>query len=214
MVEEIFEREINFPHGGGIVIEETEALVAIDVNSGKFKTASAHETAFKINMLAAEEIARQLRLRDLGGLIVIDFIDMRSSEYIRRLERHMREVMRVDRARYSMTRLSRFGIMQITRQRLRPSLTLRSSGVCPHCGGTGRIRNLETISLHALRRIKAELLRAGGKSIRVLLHPQVAQDFHNNMRAQLVHLESAYNKKIIVCSEPFAEIGQVRIEQG
>jgi ribonuclease E len=213
LVEEIFKREIAFPQGGGIVIEETEALVAVDVNSGRFKTGSAEETAYKINMHAAEEITRQIKLRDLGGLIVIDFIDMKSSEHVRKLEKQVRFLMRADRARYSMTRLSRFGLMQITRQRLRPSLTRRSSGVCPQCGGTGRIRNLETISLHALRKIKAELLRSGGASVKVLLHPQVAQDFHNNMRAELVNLENMYSKKIIVCSAPLNEIGQVRIEQ-
>ncbi len=213
MVEEIFKREIALPQGGSIVIEETEALVAVDVNSGRFKARSAEETAFKIDMQAAEEITRQIRLRDLGGLIVIDFIDMRSIEHTRTLEKRMRALMRTDRARHSLTRISQFGTMQITRQRLRPSVQRRSSGVCPHCGGTGMIRNLETISLHALRRIKAELLRSSGPSIRVLLHPQVAEDFHNNMRAELLHLENMYNKKIMVCSESSAEITEVRIEQ-
>ena len=213
MVEEIFKRKIALPLGGSIVIEETEALVAIDVNSGRFKTRSAQETSFKINMQAAEEITRQMRLRDLGGLIVIDFIDMGNRDHIRQLEKHMRELMRYDRARHSLTRVSQFGTMQATRQRLRPSLQLRSSGVCPHCGGTGRIRNIETLTLNALRRIKAELPRAAGHSIKMLLHPQVADDFQNNMRPELLSLENMYNKKIIVCSEPFAEIGEVRIEQ-
>lgn len=213
MVEEIYRPRIALPQGGGIVIEETEALVAIDVNSGGFKTGSAEETAFRINMKAADEVVRQIRLRDLGGLIVIDFIDMKSQEHVRSLEKRMRTLMRVDRARYSMSRVSQFGTMQITRQRLRPSLQLRSSGTCPHCGGTGRIRNLETISLHALRKIKAELPRTSGSSVRVLLHPQVQEDFQNNMRAELVHLENVHNKKIIVGSKAFAEIGEIRIEQ-
>jgi ribonuclease E len=120
--------------------------------------------------------------------------------------------MRVDRARYSLTRISQFGTMQITRQRLRPSLQRRSSGVCPQCGGTGRIRNLDTISLHALRKVKAELPRAAGRSVRLILHTRVADDFQNNMRSELVHLENMYNKKIMVSSDSFIEIGEVRIE--
>jgi ribonuclease E len=213
MVEEIFKRQIALPQGGSIVIEETEALVAIDVNSGRFKTSSAEETAFKINMQAAEEITRQIRLRDLGGLVVMDFIDMNDPKHIRKLEKRVRELMRSDRARYSLTRISQFGTMQMTRQRLRPSIQWRSSGTCPHCGGTGRIQNLETIALQALRRIKAEVLRTTGSSLRVLLHPQVADDFQNMMRTQLVDLESMYNRKIDVFSDPSVELGAVRIEQ-
>ena len=212
MVAEIFKREIALPQGGSVIIEETEALVAIDVNSGRFRTGSAEQTAYKINMEAADEITRQIRLRDLGGLIVIDFIDMKEQKHVRELEKRVRELMRDDRARYSMTRVSQFGIIEMTRQRLRPSLQGRSSGVCPQCGGTGKIQNLETVSLHALRRIKAEMLRSTGSAIHVVLHPRVAEDFQNNMRVQLVHLENMHNKKIIIRSEPFVEISEVRVE--
>jgi ribonuclease E len=138
---------------------------------------------------------------------------MRESKHIRQLEKHVRELMRADRARYTTTRISQFGTMQITRQRLRPSVQWRSSGACPQCGGTGRIQNIETISLQALRRIKAELLRTSGSSLRVMLHPQVTDDFQNMMRSQLVELESMYNRKIIVCSDPSVELGTVRTEQ-
>lgn len=213
MVEEIYSPRIALPQGGSIVIEETEALVAIDVNSGRFKTRSARTASFKINMQAAEEITRQIRLRDLGGLIVIDFIDMKDSSQVRELERKMRELMRADRARLRLTRISEFGIMQITRQRLRPSLLASSSGVCPHCGGTGRIRNLYSISLEVLRKVKAEISRTSGTSLKILLHPQVAQHFHNMLRKQLVDLENMYNKKIMVSSEPFAQLREVKIEQ-
>jgi len=212
MVEEIFKRKIALPQGGSIVVDETEALVAIDVNSGGFKTGSAEETAYRIDLQAADEIVRQIKLRDLGGLIVIDFIDMTNNDHIRKIEKKMRELMKKDRARYSLSRLSRFGTMQITRQRLGPSLQSRSSGICPYCGGSGRIRNFDTISLRALRKAKAELLRASVSSIRILLHPQVADDFQNKMREELVHLENIHNKKIIVHSEAFAEIDEVKIE--
>lgn len=212
MLAEIFKREIALPQGGSVIIEETEALVAIDVNSGRFRTGSAEQTAFKINMKAAEEITRQIRLRDLGGLIVMDFIDMREANHVRALEKRVRELMRDDRARYSMTRVSQFGIIEMTRQRLRPSMQGRSSGVCPQCGGTGRVQNLETVSLHALRRIKAEMLRSASSAIHLVLHPRVAEDFQNNMRAQLVHLENMHNKKIFIRSEPFVELNEVRVE--
>ncbi len=213
MVEEIYKRKIALPQGGSIVIDETEALVAIDVNSGRFKTKNAEETSFKIDMQAAEEVVRQIKLRDLGGLIVIDFIDMKKHEHIRKLERRVRDLMKTDRARHSMTRISQFGTMQITRQRLRPSLQHRSSGICPQCGGTGRIRNLETVSLEALRKIKAEIPRNNVTSLRVILNPKAAEEFQNNMRAQLAELENTYDKKIIITSEPFIEIGEIRTEQ-
>jgi ribonuclease E len=124
----------------------------------------------------------------------------------------MKDLMRADRARHSISRMSEFGTIQLTRQRLRPSLQQRSSGLCPHCGGTGRIRNLQTISLHALRKIKAALPKASGQSVRALMHPRAAEDFQNEMRQEILNLENMYNKKISVVGEPFSGIGEVKID--
>lgn len=144
---------------------------------------------------------------------MIDFIDMKSQEHIRSLERHLRTVMRIDRAKYSLGRVSQFGTIEITRQRLRPSVQRRSSGNCPHCDGTGRIQSSDTISLQALRRIKAELPKTSGQSIKVILNPKVAEDFQNNMRLEIVNLENMYNKRIIIVSDSFVEVGGIKIEQ-
>jgi len=212
-IEEVYKREITLPQGGSIVIDETEALVAIDVNSGGFRKGDEEESAFRVNMDAAEEIARQLRLRDLGGLIVIDFIDISGREHIRQLEHKIRTLLRRDRAKTDFGRIGRFGTMEITRQRLRPSVQLLSFDRCQHCGGTGVIRSPETISLKALRKIKSHLSRSTGRSLRVLLHPEVAEYLQNYMRRNIVALEEKFRAQIAIMSDSQIGIDEVKIGQ-
>ena len=176
--------------GGYIVINATEALVAIDVNSGK-ATRERHieETAYKTNLEAADEVARQLRLRDLAGLVVIDFIDMEESRHDRSVERRLKDALRSDRARIQLGRISPFGLLEMSRQRLRPSLVETSTSLCPTCDGTGHIRTAESSALHVLRALEEDAVRRGGGEIVVAVPAGVAMHLLNNMRARLVELE-------------------------
>lgn len=185
----------------------------MDVNSGSFKKGNEKEVSFKVNMQAAEEIARQLRLRDLGGLIVIDFIDMAEREHTRQLEHRVRTLLRRDRAKTDAGRMSRFGTMEITRQRLRPSLQLLSSDRCPSCRGTGVIPSPETISLKALRKIKSHLSRSQKRAVFALVHPEVAKYLQNNMRRDIVALEDKFSARIVINPDPLAGIDEVKTGQ-
>src|SRR5947209_16500047 len=159
-IETAYARQVPLPLGGAIVIDHTEALVSVDVNSARATKGSDIETtAFETNLEAAEEIARQLRLRDLGGLIVIDFIDMENAQNQREVENRLREALRFDRARVQMGKISRFGLMELSRQRLRPSLGEGSNITCPRCNGTGHIRGTESTALHILRIIQEEAMK-------------------------------------------------------
>src|SRR5262245_51282081 len=165
---------VQLKSGGYIVINPTEALVAIDVNSGRStKERNIEETAVRTNIEAAEEIARQVRLRDLAGLIVVDFIDMEENRHQRQVEHKMKDAMRHDRARIQIGRISAFGLLEMSRQRLRPSLLEHSTEVCPHCAGTGRIRSIESAALHALRAIEEEGVRHRASEIAVSVPPNV-----------------------------------------
>src|SRR5690625_6321964 len=156
-IETAYARTVQLPSGGSIVIDHTEALVAIDVNSARAtRGADIEETALQTNLEAAEEAARQLRLRDLGGLIVIDFIDMEDNRNQRSIEQCLRRALQVDRARVQMGRISRFGLMELSRQRLRPALNEGSHITCPRCTGTGVIRDSESSALHVLRLLQEE----------------------------------------------------------
>jgi ribonuclease E len=200
--------------GGYIVINPTEALVAIDVNSGRStKERNIEETALRTNLEAAEEIARQVRLRDLAGLIVIDFIDMEESRHQRQVEHKVKDSMRSDRARIQIGRISAFGLLEMSRQRLRPSLLEHSTEVCPHCAGTGRIRSLESAALHALRAIEEEGVRRRASEIAVSVPPNVALYLLNQKRHSLSEIEQRYGFTVIVEADEDLHAADCEIER-
>lgn len=191
--------EVPLKSGSYIVINPTEALVAIDVNSGKStRERNIEETALKTNMEAADEIARQLRLRDLSGLIVIDFIDMEDGRNIRKVERRLKDAMKVDRARLQIGRISVFGLLELSRQRLRPSLLETSSQVCPHCRGTGNVLAKETMAMRTLRAIEEEGIRNRSSEVKVKVPDEVALYILNQKRSALVTLEKLYGFQVIL----------------
>jgi len=191
--------EVLLKSGGYIVISPTEALVAIDVNSGKStRERNIEETALKTNLEAADEIARQLRLRDLSGLIVIDFIDMEDSRNVRKVERRLKDAMRVDRARLQIGRISVFGLLELSRQRLRPSLLETSSQVCPHCRGTGNVPATETMAMRTLRAIEEEGIRDRSSEVKVKVPNEVALYILNQKRSALVNLEKLHGFQVIL----------------
>ena len=185
---------VNLKSGGYIVINPTEALVSIDVNSGRAtRERNIEETAYKTNLEAAEEIARQLRLRDLGGLIVIDFIDMEDHRNVHTVEKRVKEAMKVDRARIQIGRISPFGLLELSRQRLRPSLLEASTERCPHCAGSGMIRSTESTALHVLRSVEEEGIRHRTAELALTLPATVAMYILNQKRARLNEIEARYN---------------------
>jgi ribonuclease E len=198
----IHEATVGLRSGGYIVINQTEALVAIDVNSGK-ATRERHieETALKTNTEAAEEVARQLRLRDLAGLIVIDFIDMEENRHNRQVENKLKEAMKSDRARIQLGRISPFGLLEMSRQRLRPSLFESSTRVCPRCAGSGHIRATDTSALHVIRALEDEGIKRGPGEIHVALPGSVALFLLNRMRKRLAELEDRYGFRVEVTSD-------------
>ena len=187
----IHQGEVTLKSGGYLVLNQTEALVAIDVNSGKAtRERNIEETALKTNLEAAEEVGRQLRLRDLSGLIVIDFIDMEENRNQNAVERKLKDSLRNDRARIQIGSISHFGLLEMSRQRLRASLVESVSQACPHCAGTGRIRSINSSALHILRVIEEEAARHQAKEMTVFIHPEVALYVLNQKRASLAALES------------------------
>ena len=188
--------------GGYIVINQTEALVAIDVNSGR-ATRERHieETAYKTNMEAADEIARQLRLRDLAGLIVIDFIDMEDSRNNASVERRIKEAMKSDRARIQLGRISHFGLLELSRQRLRPSLQETAFQPCAHCGGTGMVRSVESTAMYILRAIEEEGVRRRSSEVTVTVASAVALYILNQKREQLTEIESRYGFRVFLLGD-------------
>jgi ribonuclease E len=187
----IHQRRVPLKQGGSIVIDQTEALVAIDVNSGNFRADdSAEETAFQINLIAAKEIARQLRLRDLGGVIVNDFIDMRRERHRRGVERALREAVRRDRARTKILRTSPFGLIEMTRQRIRPSLKSGTYRDCPECHGTGHVKTTESIAIEVVRLLILASQEPGVTRVNVAVHNEVASFLNNRKRRELSQLEA------------------------
>jgi len=204
-LEKIYTRTVPLPCGGHIVIEETEALVSIDVNSGKFrKESNPEESAFKLNTEAAMEVVRQLRLRDLGGVIVIDFVDMRADKHRRAVEDVLRKELKKDRARSKFLRTSRFGLIEMTRQRMRPSLERSSFMECPHCVGSGLIKTPESMSLDVMRQLSLAASQDDIAQIEVTVHPTVGHYVNNRKRRTLVRLEERTAKQIMVISDPNA----------
>ena len=195
----IHQSEVTLKSGGYLVINQTEALVAIDVNSGKAtRERNIEETALKTNLEAAEEVGRQLKLRDLSGLIVIDFIDMDENRNQNSVERRLKDALRHDRARIQVGSISHFGLLEMSRQRLRPSLVESVSQSCPHCLGTGRVRSVNSSALQMLRLIEDEASRQAGKDITIFVNPEVALYILNQKRASLAQLESQFGISILI----------------
>lgn len=190
---------VKLPSGGYLVINPTEALTAIDVNSGRAtKERNIEETALKTNLEAAQEVGRQLRLRDMGGLVVVDFIDMLEPKHNQAVEQKMREALKKDRAKVQMAKLSQFGLMEISRQRLRPSFLEVSHKVCPHCLGTGLVPSVQTASINLIRHIEEELLKKVSKRIYISIPSDVALYTLNQKRNDILELEERYGTSIII----------------
>lgn len=196
-IDRIYHRKVDMPSGGSIVIDGTEALTAIDVNSGRAaRGATQEETAVNINLEAVHEIARQLRLRDIGGLIVVDLIDMRSQKNRRKIEKTLKDAMRTDKARSTVGRISPNGLLEINRQRIAKSLQLRSHRTCPTCSGAGLIASSELVALNLLRRIEARAATRQIRGARIRLHPELADDFQNSRRQEIAALEAEFGLEI------------------
>ena len=202
-IETAFQREVRLPSGGSIVIDPTEALVSIDINSARATKGSDIEaTALQTNLEAAEEIARQLRLRDMGGLVVIDFIDMNASKNQRAVENRMRDALEIDRARVQLGRISRFGLLEMSRQRLRPSLGETSGMVCPRCTGQGSIRDTKSLALAILRLIQEEASKDRTGEVRVIVPVDVSAFLLNEKRAAVGEIEQATKVRVVVIPNP------------
>lgn len=202
-IESAFHREVTLPSGGAIVIDHTEALTSIDVNSARAtKGRSIEETALNNNLEAADEIARQLRLRDLGGLVVIDFIDMQPNKNQRAVERQLRDALKVDRARVQIARISRFGLLEMSRQRLRPSLGESSQIVCPRCSGQGTIRGIESMALSILRLMEEEAMKDNTVEVVAQTPVKVATFILNEKRKTLTEIQARHNLQLTVLPNP------------
>ena len=205
-IETAFQREVRLPSGGAIVIDPTEALVSIDINSARAtRGADIEETALNTNLEAAEEIARQLRLRDMGGLIVIDFIDMNAARNQRAVENRMRDALEADRARVQVGRISRFGLMEMSRQRLRPSLEETTAIICPRCTGQGVIRNVRSLALSVLRILEEETLKERSAGVRAIVPVPIASFLLNEKRSDITAIEARNGVRIMIVPNPNME---------
>ncbi|HZV53795.1 MAG TPA: Rne/Rng family ribonuclease [Rhodocyclaceae bacterium] len=218
-IESAYSRHVNLPSGGAIVIDHTEALVSVDVNSGRAtKGSDIEETAFRTNCEAADEVARQLRLRDLGGLIVIDFIDMESTKNQREVENRLRDALHFDRARVQTGKISRFGLLELSRQRLRPALAETSYITCPRCTGTGHIRSTESAALHILRILEEEAMKENTGAIHAQVPVDVATFLLNEKRVDIAHIEVRHRINLVIVPNrqletPQHEIVRLRHDQ-
>ena len=213
-IETAFQREVKLPSGGSIVIDPTEALVSIDINSARAtKGSDIEETALQTNLEAAEEIARQLRLRDIGGLIVIDFIDMTPAKNQRAVEEKVRESLEADRARVQVGRISRFGLLEMSRQRLRPSLGETSGIVCPRCNGQGIIRDVESLSLAILRLIEEEALKDRTAEVRAQVPIPVAAFLLNEKRNSITKIELRTRARIVIIPNDHLETPHFEVQR-
>lgn len=213
-IETAYARNVSLPSGGSIVVDHTEALVAIDVNSARStRGGDIEETALRTNLEAAEEVARQLRLRDLGGLIVIDFIDMEDNKNQRQVEQKLREALHFDRARVQMGKISRFGLMELSRQRLRPSLNEGSHITCPRCNGTGVIRDTESSALNILRLIQEEAMKENTAALHAQVPVDVATFLLNEKRQDILKIENRLNVRIVLIPNKAIETPHHHIER-
>ncbi len=213
-IETAYSRTVPLPSGGAIVIDHTEALVAIDVNSARAtKGADIEETAARTNLEAADEVARQLRLRDLGGLIVIDFIDMESAKSQREVEQRLKDALRHDRARVQMGKISRFGLMELSRQRLRPALSEGSHVTCPRCNGTGHIRDTESSALQVLRIIQEEAMKEHTAAIHCQVPVEVTAFLLNEKRSEINKIESRFKVGVVLIPNKHLETPHYKLER-
>ena len=213
-IETAFQREVRLPSGGSIVIDPTEALVSIDINSAKATRGSdIEETATQTNLEAADEIARQLRLRDMGGLVVIDFIDMLATKNQRAVENRVRDALEIDRARVQVGRISRFGLLEMSRQRLRPSLGETSAIVCPRCTGQGTIRDTKSLSLSILRLLEEAAIKERSAEVRAIVPLDVAAYLLNEKRAALNEIEQVSKTRILVIPNPNMETPHFELQR-
>lgn len=202
-LEAIYDAQVQLKSGGYLVINPTEALVAIDVNSGRAtRERNIEATALKTNLEAADEAARQMRLRDLAGLVVIDFIDMEENKNVRAVEKRMKDALRKDRARLQMGRISQFGLMEISRQRKRTSILEGSTTVCPHCNGLGYVRSVESSALVALRALEEEGARRRSRRVRLSVPTEVALYLLNEKRDHVLNIESGFGMRVLVSADP------------
>jgi len=202
-IESAYSNQVRLPSGGTVVIDYTEALISIDINSGRAtKESDIESTALQTNLEAAEEIARQCRLRDMGGLIVIDFIDMRQYKNQKAIENAMRTAVRKDRARVSVGGISRFGLMEMSRQRLRPSLDDSAYKICPHCNGIGKVRSTESLALSVLRLVGEEARKEKTKSVIANIPPDAANYLHNEKREWINEIEEREKIDIVLTADP------------
>lgn len=205
-IEQAYERTVRLPSGGSIVLDQTEALTAVDVNSSRAtKGGDIEETALNTNLEAAEEVARQMRLRDLGGLVVIDFIDMSSGKHQRMVEDRLQQALKLDRARVQIGKISRFGLLELSRQRLRPSLGESSQVVCPRCDGHGRMRSVESLSLSIIRLSEEQAMKDKTAQVLVQAPPQIANYLLNEKRRALVEIETRHETPIIIVADEALE---------
>ncbi len=215
-----FQRTVNLPSGGAIVIDHTEALISIDINSAKAtKGGDIEETAYKTNLEAADEIARQLRLRDIGGLIVIDFIDMTVTNNQREVEHRLKDAMSLDKARIQIGKISRFGLLEMSRQRLRPAISEFTEHTCPRCSGQGTIRSVESLSLNMLRMIEEEAIKENTNEVQIELPLEVSTYLINEKRAALVEIERRHHVSVVIIpsqilSTPNFNLKRIKLDPG
>jgi ribonuclease E len=213
-IETAFQREVQLPSGGALVIDHTEALVSIDINSARAtRGGDIEETALNTNLEAADEIARQLRLRDLGGLVVIDFIDMTPAKHQRQVEDRLKEALKNDRARIQIGRISRFGLLEMSRQRLRPSLGESSQVVCPRCNGQGAIRGVESLALSILRLIEEEAMKEKTGKVLAQTPVDVAAFLLNEKRHVLTAIEQRHNVRVVLVPNPHLETPKYEVQR-
>ncbi len=211
-IERTFQKNVILKSGGHIVIEQTEGLVAIDVNTGKFTGhRNLEETVYKTNMEAAGEVARQLRLRDVGGIIIIDFIDMEKADHRRNLFRTFKEAVRRDRAKTNILEMSELGLVEMTRQRIRPSLESAVYNTCHYCEGKGTVKSATTMAIQTVKELRKAIGQSQGRTVSAYVHPEVAERLLHQERKAIQHLEHANHSRISVFSDPSLHIEDVNI---
>lgn len=211
-IETIFKSEVPLKSGGSIVIDQTEALIAIDVNSGRARAKTVENTVYRTNLEAAGEIARQLRLRDMGGLVVIDFIDMRDKGHIRDVEKVLREEAKKDRAKIDLSHISKFGLLELSRERLRPSAESRSYQPCPYCQGRGSVLSVESAAVSVLRQISVGVSKGEIEAVKGAVSSDVAAYLLNRKRKELVGMEEKFGVEITLEADPSLAPGAERLE--
>ncbi len=214
-IEKIYDRKVELKGGGYLIIEQTESLVAIDVNSGKYVgKKDIEETVFIVNMEAAKEVARQIKLRDLGGIIVIDFIDMKFAEHRKKVFQALEEHVKADKAKTNILHISELGLIQMTRQRSRKPIESIAYQVCPYCSGKGATKSIQTMAITTIRKVKAFFnINRNIRKIEILVHPDVASRLFNEDRNSVTYLERHYRANINIKPDPSLHIEQVKIEK-